>query len=315
MDLERLWKELIGLRAEMRRLQEDVARLEKGLLDGEGLLQRAMRARGLKVHRKNPVDDLLFASEASAEERTSFYQLLQHYSFRLFLRDLISKKESFRAEELLRYCSLETAQRYISFLLQLRIIETIGEGTFRLLKRSVYSFGPTLEWFVAEMFKEEFSCPAFYGVRFKDTHSGGDYDVISLWEGRMVYVEIKSSPPRGIERGQIGSFLARITDLLPDIAFLFNDTQLRMKDKLVLMFEEELYDRYGLSGRDRFPVQRLVDELFHINHRIYIINSRKDVVANLSICLRDSLFHQKAEMFPILPPHADPAEDLTSPRP
>ena len=58
----------------------------------------------------------------------------------------------------------------------------------------------------------------------------------------MVYVEIKSSPPRGIERGEIGSFLARITDLLPDIAFLFNDTQLRMKDKIVLMFEEELYD-------------------------------------------------------------------------
>ena len=121
----------------------------------------------------------------------------------------------------------------------------------------------------------------------------------------MVYVEIKSSPPRGIERGEIGSFLARTADLLPDIAFLFNDTQLRMKDKIVLMFEEELYERYGARSSDRFPVQRLVDELFHINHRIYIVNSKRDVVANFNLCLRDFLFHQRADLFPILPPHAD----------
>ncbi len=302
MDPERLWKELMGLKEEIKGLRGEMAKLEQGILVGEGPLQQAIRARGIELHCKDPDDELLFSPEASPEEKASFYELLRHYSFRLFLRDLISKKESFRAEELLRYCSLEAVQRYISFLLKLSIIEVIEEGTFRLLKSSIYSFGPTLEWFIAQMFQREFASPAFYGVRFKDTLSGGDYDVISLWEGLVVYVEIKSSPPRGIERGEIGSFLARITDLLPDIAFFFNDTQLRMKDKIVLMFEEELYKRYGVSGRDKFAVQRLVEELFHINHRMYIVNSRKDVVTNFSLCLRDYLFHQRAEMFPILPP-------------
>jgi len=304
MDIERLWEELSELKEGVKRLREAIGKLEGEILLGDTQLQRAIKARGIRIHRKDPTDDLLFSPEASPQERDSFYQLLRHYSFRLFLRDLISKKESFRAEELLRYCSLEAVQKYISLLLKLNIIETIGERTFRLLKRSIYSFGPTLEWFIAQMFKREFASPAFYGVKFRDTTSGGDYDVISLWEGHLVYVEIKSSPPKGIERGEIGSFLARITDLLPDIAFLFNDTQLRMKDKLVLMFEEEIYERYGTSGRDRFPVERLMDELFHINHRIYIVNSRKDVIANFNLCLRDSLLHQKATFFPILPLHS-----------
>jgi hypothetical protein len=142
-------------------------------------------------------------------------------------------------------------------------------------------------------------------VRFKETSSGGDYDVIASWEGRLVYVEIKSSPPRGIERQEIGSFLARITDLMPDIAFLFNDTQLRMKDKIVLMFEEELHERFDRRNCEMFPLTRLVDELFHINHRIFIVNSKRDVAANFNYCLRDFLLHERAVLFPIVPPHAD----------
>jgi hypothetical protein len=305
MGLEELWKELSGLKEAVKELQEGMAKLKQEFLEGERGLQQAIRARGIQIHRQNPGDDLIFSPEASLEELTSLYQLLRHYSFRLFLRDVVRNKDAFRAEGLMRYCSLGTAKRYVSCLCKLRLAEEIDKGTFRLWKRSLSSFGPTLEWFVAQMFQREFSSPAVYGVRFKKTLSGGDYDVITLWEGRMVYVEIKSSPPRGIEQGEIGSFLARTSDLLPDIAFLFNDTQLRMKDKIVLMFEEELHKRYGTRSSDRFPLARLVDELFHINHRIYIVNSKRDVVANFTLCLRDFLFYQKAELFPIVPPHAD----------
>lgn len=294
------------MKEEIRGLRGEVAELMREILTGEGGLQRVIKARGMKIHRINPEDDLLLPPEVPPKERTSLYQLLRHYSFRLFVRDMINKKKSFQAGELVRYSSLETVNKYIAFLLKLGIIGEGKGGTFRLLRDSIYSFGPTLEWFVAEMFQREFASPAFYGVRFKGTTSGGDYDVISLWEKRwLVYVEIKSSPPRGIEKGEIGAFFARIADLLPDLAFLFNDTQLRMKDKIVLMFEEELSERYGINGRERFPVQRLMDELFHINHRIYIVNSKRDVVANFSFCLRDFLAHQRAEMFPLVPPPAD----------
>ena len=119
---------------------------------------------------------------------------MRHYSFRLFLRDAISKKESFREEGLARYCSLDIARRYIAALCELKLAEKIGEGAFRLLPRSLYSFGPTLEWFVAQVLHREFFSPAIYGVRFRGTQRGGDYDVIARWEGQVVYVEIKSSP-------------------------------------------------------------------------------------------------------------------------
>jgi hypothetical protein len=303
MDLKALQKAISALQEEVQDLRAKIVRLEGERGEQEGGLQRAIKARGLQVHRQDPDDDLIFSPEASPQERTSLYELLKHYSFRLFLRDVISAQDAFRAEELVRYCSLQTAQRYCDSLCALGIAEPVGGGVFRLVNRSLYSFGPTLEWFIAQMFQREFASPSTYGVRFKETPSGGDYDVIALWEGRIVYVEIKSSPPRGIERGEIGSFLARITDLLPDIAVFFNDTHLRMKDKIVLMFEEELSEQYGTDSV-RFPVERLVDELFHINHRIYIVNSKREIAANFTLFLRDFLSRQRADQLPILFPHA-----------
>jgi hypothetical protein len=62
-----------------------------------------------------------------------------------------------------------------------------------------------------------------------------------------------------------------------------------MKDKLVVMFEEALSRRYGEESKKLFPVERLIGELFHIQHRIFIVNSKKDVVENFGICLRDYL--------------------------
>jgi len=42
-----------------------------------------------------------------------------------------------------------------------------------------------------------------------------------------------------------------------------------MKDKLVVLFEEELKRRYGRKSRILYPVERLVEELFHIEHRLF----------------------------------------------
>jgi len=139
------------------------------------------------------------------------------------------------------------------------------------------------------MFKREFASPAIYGVHFKNTRSGGDFDVIARWGRRLVYVEVKSSPPRGIEINEVSTFFSRIDDLIPDAALFFNDTQLRMKDKLVVLFQEELENRFGPQASQTHPVVRLVDELFHVHDRIFIVNSRKDVVHNFGTCLNHFL--------------------------
>jgi hypothetical protein len=222
-------------------------------------------------------------------DRDHFYERMKRYSFRLVLRDMIKHHDRFRIQDLTHYCSPKVAQGYCDLLYEMGAIQKDRTGRYRTPISPIYSFGPTLEWFIAEMFKREFASPAIYGVTVKKAPCGGDYDVIASWNRRLIYVEVKSSPPKGVELGEVRAFFSRIDALLPEVAILFNDTQLRMKDKLVVMFEEELERRYGKESKKLYPVERLVEELFHVRHRIFIVNSRKDVVGNFHICLRDHL--------------------------
>jgi len=64
-----------------------------------------------------------------------------------------------------------------------------------------------------------------------------------------------------------------------------------MKDKLVVLFEEELKERYGGEAKRRYPVERLIEELFHVRNHVFIVNSRRDVSENFSICLKHYLRH------------------------
>ena len=177
---------------------------------------------------------------------------------------------------------------YLRTLADLGIV-TLASGDYGLI-RQVPSFGPTLEWFVYEIFRREFLAPALFNVRLQNTKYGGDYDVISSIAGRLVYVEVKSSPPRGVEQQAVSAFLGRLQDLEPHLAILFIDTELRMRDKLVPLLAEGLRE----EGRDgpEWAVARLVDEIFHVRHTIYIINSRKGVYSNLRTCIRDFLIRE-----------------------
>jgi hypothetical protein len=202
---------------------------------------------------------------------------------------MIKYQNRFRIQDLTHYCSSKVAREYCDVLGEMGAIVKEERGKYRTRLSPIYSFGPTLEWFIAEVFKKEFASPSIYGVKLKKTSSGGDYDVIAAWNQRLVYVEVKSSPPKGIEMSEISTFFSRLEDLLPDVAFLFNDTQLRMKDKLVVMFEEELKKRRGKKAKTLYPVERLIDELFHVQNRIFIVNSKKDIAENFQICLRHYL--------------------------
>jgi hypothetical protein len=288
LKIEGLWREVEGLRRELEALRQELMALRKNL-PTDVPIKNLLKERGLKVFRQNPVEKLLFPADISPGMKTRFYELLKRYSFRLFLRDMTKKSQGFRIPDLVRYVSPEVAGQYVQFLLSAGSIEGKGKGKFRIRNGSVTSFGPTLEWFVAEMFKREFASPAIYGVHVKNTRSGGDFDVIARWGRRLVYVEVKSSPPRGIEINEVSTFFSRIDDLIPDVALFFNDTQLRMKDKLVVLFQQELENRYGHQAYQTHPVVRLIDELFHIHDHIFIVNSRKDAVHNFGTCLNHFL--------------------------
>jgi hypothetical protein len=271
--LERVQRALDRLTAEVRSLRRTATR------DDRDALRRALRRRGLVL--KNELHEggvLPRAVVAQAE----FYLLLRHYSFRLFLRDVIKHREAFTLADLVRYCSPATARRYLEWLLQHRIVRRSGRA-FRLACEA-RSFGPTLEWFVAAVLEREYGIPCAWNVRLDAARGGGDYDVIGFQEGACVYIETKSSPPRNIECRQVRAFFDRLDTLRPQLAIFLNDTQLRMGDKIAVLFAEELQRRLGRAAR-QFPLRRLSGELFVIGDRLLIANSDPDLVGNLGMCL------------------------------
>lgn len=289
MELEEVLREVQSLKRKVQRLTKEIKSIKTVFVEDPSPVERMLKMRGMKIFRKNPTDRLFFPPDLSPSQKRRFYEMMKKYSFRLVLRDMIKYQDRFHIQDLTHYCSPKVAQGYCNFLCEIETIVKNGAGIYRTCVSPLYSFGPTLEWFIAEMFKREFASPAIYGVSVKQTPSGGDYDVIASWNGRLAHVEVKSSPPKGIELSEVTTFFSRIEDLLPEVAFLFNDTQLRMKDKLVAMFEEELERRYGRELKKPFPVERLVAELFHVQHHIFIVNSKKDTTENFQICLKHHL--------------------------
>lgn len=291
MKFDDIITEIKSLRRKVRQLSREIEAIRAVSLDDPSPVEGLLKTRGIKVFRKNQTDRLFFPVDLPTAGKGRFYERMKRYSFRLVVRDMIKSQSAFRVKNLTRYCSSGVARGYCDFLTDMGAIDKMGRGEYRTRNSPLSSFGPTLEWFISEMFKREFASPSIYGVSLKKTLAGGDYDVLASWNRRLVYVEVKSSPPRGIEQGEISTFFSRIDDVLPEVALLFNDTQLRMKDKLVMMFEEELRRRYGEDAGIRTPVERLVDELFHVQNRIFIVNSRKDVAKNFRICLNRYLRH------------------------
>jgi len=274
-------KNKIGLlRAEIRRLRKTVYELTPPL---DVMLKR----RGFTIYKKEPSGDLLVPDQQYA---LAFRSKLKKYSFRLFLRDVIKHQDLFGLDQVTRFATKQVAAGYLDFLITSGLVEPY-RGRFRLVKRPLKNFGETLEWFVAGLIREDFQTEAVWGVKFRRPKIGGDYDVIAKLDSSLLYMEIKSSPPRQIFDRGISAFLDRVEELSAEVSIFFIDTELRMKDKIVPMFEEELFRRY----KKRVPVRRIVKELFHINEKIFIINAKGGISSNINTVLT-FLWHRKFEI-------------------
>ena len=265
------------LLTEIQALRQELQAFQRCPQWDRSIIEAMLRRRGILEVKYTSGDHLLLPEYPSKEASDELYHLMQKYSFRIFARDLITYIEQITPQHLTRYCSEEVARKYLATLLQHRILRQTGEGGYQFTNRHVINFGDTLEWFVGQVMEREFACPATYGIRFKHDDIGGDYDVLSVVEGRLSYIEVKSSPPKHIEVSEIMAFMDRVQSLRPDVAIFLEDTHLRMKDKLVVMFAEEMRRRYGSCSAQDYPVQRLHDEIFTIQHRLFITNTKPDL--------------------------------------
>jgi hypothetical protein len=295
--VERLEEEVGRLHEMLSDLRNELSRLRAGSLSGMHPVEALLAQRGFPVLTQGDPAGMLFPANVSADRLDGFYQLLRRYSFRLFLRDLIQFPSGADVGPVSRYCSARTSRSYLASLSALGIARTDSRGGYELIPRHVTSFGPTLEWYVREVLRREFLAPALSGVRLQGTLHGGDYDVIGFLDRRLVYVEVKSSPPRGVESSAVSAFLNRLRELQPHVAIFLVDTQLRMKDKIVPMFEDALASAGG-GSHDQSEVLRMVNEIFHVGHALYIVNSRKGIYTNLRMCVQDHLRSRKATRLP-----------------
>lgn len=274
---ERIRAELGAIRKEIRALRGEIER------ERETEVRAALFRRGFRSVSREENGRLILPQGEVARER--FYGMLKKYSFRLFLRDVIQYRNSFSLQDLLRYCSEQTAAEYLGLLAREKLVRRVAAGRYRLADERTVSFGDTLEWLVGQILMREFHLPAAWDLRVEDNLGGGDFDVLALMEGGLLYVETKSSPPKHIHQEEISAFFDRLATLRPEVAIFLEDTELRMADKIVAMFENELKRRHGAAWRRRFPLKRLEREVFGVNERLFIINSDPDLVVNIGFCL------------------------------
>ncbi len=254
-------------------LRNEIRRLRKSLSELTPPLDILLKRRGFRIYKKEPSEDLLLPEDKFTN---SFYEMLKKYSFRLFLREVIKNQKFFKLENVTRYATSAVTKDYLHYMIYTGLVGS-ASGGFKLLQSPIKSFGETLEWFIAEIFKVEFVVEAIWGIRFKRPRVGGDYDLIAKVDGAILYMEIKSSPPKQIYQQEISAFFDRVSDLSPEISIFFVDTELRMKDKIVLMFEEDLKKRYSHPPK----IVRIEKELFQIWDKIFIINAKDSITANI----------------------------------
>jgi hypothetical protein len=258
-------------------LRSEIKRLRKSLSELTPPLTALLKRRGFRIYKKEPADDLLIPQKKFID---GYYEMLKRYSFRLFLRDVIKHQPIFTLQQVTRYATKEVTGEYINYLVKTGLIERTENTFYRLKKGPIKSFGETLEWFVAEIFRREFTSEAVWGVKMKRPGIGGDYDLLAKIDGSILYMEIKSSPPKQIYQKEVSAFLNRVYDLMPEIAIFFMDTELRMKDKMVPMFEDELKLRFSEPPE----IIRMEHELFEIQTerpKIFIINAKDSIINNI----------------------------------
>jgi len=243
---------------------------------------RLLRQRGLSVSEHGADGRTLLPFLRRARDRGTFYRQLHSYAFRLFLRDLLALRDRCLPERLGPFFTPESVEEMAALSERIGLIRRGPGSSIRLLAEPVTDFGDTFEWFLAETLRREFAADSLRGVKLAGLPCGGDFDVVSVVSGKLLYLEAKTSPPKHIEQREINAFLERVRILSPDLSILLVDTHLRMKDKLVPMLSEGL----RRIGRRDFGMSRIEREIFSWDRRLFLANSRRDIVPNLSVCLQ-----------------------------
>lgn len=225
--------------------------------------------------------DVPFPPDLDERRAAQLSERLDHYAFRLFLRGLILRKGPCRPEEATTYVKRPQAEAYADQLVALRLAARDDDGRVRL-RHPATSFGGTLEWYVARGLRERLGFDVAPGLQFRAPGVGGDLDVVAAAEGKLLYLELKSSPPKHLDQSEVEAFLERIRRLRPDLALFVMDTSLRLSDKVLPIFRAAL-------GPGAPEPRRILREVWALTPHLYLANARQDLMLNVTAAIAEGL--------------------------
>jgi hypothetical protein len=238
--------------------------------------------RGLDPRPSRP--DLPFDPGLPEEALDAIAARLDHYAFRLFLRGAILAPAGFRPAEATRYLAAAKARALAEECVALGLAERRPGGRYRLLTRA-RSFGGTLEWWLARRLAARLGLEVATGVRSGASGVGGDLDVVAAAEGKLLYLELKSGPPKHLTDAEVGAFLRRLRALRPDLALFVVDTALRLSDKVLPMFARALAG----AGADPAAPRRIVRETWALGPHLYLVSAKEDLLENACRAVAEGL--------------------------
>jgi len=167
------------------------------------------------------------------------------------------------------------------------------------IHKHVDNFGPTLEWYVALMLREEFDVTACWSVQLEEIYGGGDFDVLGWLDSfsALVYIECKSARPSEVDESELRSFLQRCQELAPEIAILLVDTDSDIQPLLDLTQDiliPVMKLASGIKDDEWAPEKPFIDTLtgneysgIHFGmRRIFITASKPSITTQITKCLR-----------------------------
>jgi hypothetical protein len=226
--------------------------------------------------------DVPFPQGLDGEVAERLAERLGHYAFRLFLRGAILRRGDFTPSEATRYIGAAQATRLAEELVALELAERQEGGRYRL-RYPAHNFGGTLEWYVARELRRRLGFDVAVGVKFHAPAVGGDLDVVAAAEGRLLYLEMKSSPPKHLASDEVGAFFRRVRALRPHLAVFVMDTALRLSDKVLPLLQSEL------STQPPPVPRRVLREVWALTPHLYVVNARQDLMGNISVAIAEGL--------------------------
>ncbi len=274
-----------NLLSALRALDERVGSLERRAALTGLSVAATLRRRGWSPAQCSPLEGVLQPRPADPARLDRFYQDLRRYHFRRLLQEAAELRVLTPAavHRLEGRWGPRAVARAFGRLIEYGLLDR-RDDTLSLAVPGIRTIGGTLEWFVAQVFMREFLAPAEWDVRIREIRRGGDFDVLTVLDGRLGYIECKGSPPYNVSAEALAQFVDRIRQFQPDFAIFLLDTTLLIERNIIANLNPLTKESLGANR----PIARVTMGLYEGGTAVplFVVTSRRSLVANLGRALR-----------------------------